>query len=252
VTRPKRFLTLNVGAAIVPRMVRIWDWIARQEADFIVLTETSRGPGTSWLVEQSRVSGFNVVQNDCSCNGRGVTIFCTASLGMEETGDRYCLGDHCRLVIRKLPGDPPVHLVAMYAHSRRRRDDVVSRKMRLLEEAERVLGVLQDQDCIFGGDFNVASPRTIRQHTGFLPFEARFLGMVEEMGFQDASAGCAEDDRYSWVGRTGKRYQYDFWYVSKSLKDQVERCGYIHETRSPLAISDHSAVVLDLLQIRQL
>jgi exodeoxyribonuclease-3 len=241
-----RLLTLNIGAASAERAVTIWNWLSLQDADVMVLTETSHGLGTRWLVEQSRASGLDVIQNDCGCGGRGVIVI--SRLPLEIVNDNsLSVSDQCRLTMGMVACRPSIQIVGMYAHSRNRGGETVDRKKELLKEVLQVLRELEgQQDCVFGGDFNVMGTWNTVRHGGFLPFETRFLADVERMGYLDASARYPEENRYSWVGRTGNRYQYDYWYVSASLSDRVQRCDYLHETRTSLRISDHSAVMLDI------
>ena len=60
-----------------------------------------------------------------------------------------------------------------------------------------------------------------------------------------ASSWHPQDAEYSWVGRTGDGYRYDHAFCSRSLRDLITACGYLHQPRQD-KLSDHSALTLCL------
>ncbi len=50
-------LTVNIGAAARQRAEVLLAWLAARPEDVFVLTETSNGPGTAYLLEQFRTAG---------------------------------------------------------------------------------------------------------------------------------------------------------------------------------------------------
>jgi hypothetical protein len=47
-------MTINIGAASPDRARMLLDWLARRPEDVFILTETSAGPGTTYLLDQFR------------------------------------------------------------------------------------------------------------------------------------------------------------------------------------------------------
>ena len=47
-------LTVNIGAASPERARPLLDWLARRPEEVLVITETSAGPGTSWMLDRLR------------------------------------------------------------------------------------------------------------------------------------------------------------------------------------------------------
>jgi len=82
--------------------------------------------------------------------------------------------------------------------------------------------------------------------SGLLPFEFGLLTGLEAQGFVDAHLRCAPGQQiYSWVGRTGEGYRYDYLHVGQALADRIDGCAYLHETREQ-RLTDHAAATLDL------
>jgi hypothetical protein len=55
-------LTVNIGAASQERARLLLNWLARRPEEVLVITETSAGPGTSWLLDRFRRAGFTVIK----------------------------------------------------------------------------------------------------------------------------------------------------------------------------------------------
>jgi exodeoxyribonuclease III len=83
-------------------------------------------------------------------------------------------------------------------------------------------------------------------HTGFLPFEFGLLESLEKRGLVDAYERVFPDvQAYSWIGRTGDGYRYDYLHVGPALTDLIDGCAYLQETRQR-RLSDHAATTLTL------
>jgi exodeoxyribonuclease-3 len=63
--------------------------------------------------------------------------------------------------------------------------------------------------------------------------------------FPFSGNGIARRCAYSWIGRTGDGYRYDYVHVGHGLAQQIEGCAYLHETRER-RLTDHAAVTLSL------
>ena len=91
-----------------------------------------------------------------------------------------------------------------------------------------------------------AGPGTSWMLPGFLPFEFGLLEGLRERGLADAYEHVAPGEQaYSWIGRTGDGYRYDYLHVGPGLADFIGACSYLHETRQ-LRLTDHAAMRLAL------
>jgi exodeoxyribonuclease-3 len=99
---------------------------------------------------------------------------------------------------------------------------------------------------VFGGDYNVIGRTHQPLHPGFLPFEFGLLERLEACGLVDAHERCSPGMQvYSWIGRTGDGYRYDYFHVGPALAGRIRACAYLHETREQ-RLTDHAAVSLTL------
>ena len=66
------------------------------------------------------------------------------------------------------------------------------------------------------------------------------------MGFVDVYRYFhPQKNEYSWVGRTGYGYRYDYCFVSTNYINRIVNCGFIHETRN-YKLTDHSAFMVEI------
>ncbi|MBX7267251.1 hypothetical protein KIF24_15330 [Micromonospora sp. Llam7] len=99
---------------------------------------------------------------------------------------------------------------------------------------------------VLGGDYNVIARHHRPLHPGFLPFEFGLLEALEAHGLVDAHERCSPGEQpYSWIGRTGDGYRYDYFHIGRELAGRITGCAYLHETRE-LRLTDHAAVTLTL------
>lgn len=64
-------LAVNIGAASRERAVAMLRWLASRAEDVFVLTETSAGAGTPYLLDRFRGSGYAVVHTPDGNGDRG-------------------------------------------------------------------------------------------------------------------------------------------------------------------------------------
>lgn len=77
-------------------------------------------------------------------------------------------------------------------------------------------------------------------------WEYNFYEHLLQSGYIDAFKMCHPNQQeYSWVGRTGNSYRYDYFFISQDLASNIKDCFFVHETRK-LKLTDHSAIVLEV------
>jgi exodeoxyribonuclease-3 len=137
----------------------------------------------------------------------------------------------------------------MYVPSRDRSADKTEKKQTFVGSLLAALDALPDElrdRLVLGGDYNVIARTHRPLHTGFLPFELGLLETLEAHGFVDAHERCSPGEQaYSWIGRTGDGYRYDYFHVGRGLAARINGCAYLHETREQ-RLTDHAAVTLHL------
>jgi len=242
-------LTVNIGAASRERAGSLLTWLAKRSEDVFLLTETSAGTGTDYLLGQFRTAGYAVVHTLDRNGGRGTALVSRVKLHaepFEHFADASLPG---RLAGAVLDTEPRLAVLSVYVPSRDRTLDKTERKQTfiasLLAGLEAMPADLRGR-LVIGGDYNVIARDHQPSHPGFLPFEFGLLEALERHGMVDAHQHCAPGvQAHSWIGRTGDGYRYDYFHVGGDLGGRITACAYLHETREQ-RLTDHAAVTLCL------
>jgi exodeoxyribonuclease III len=241
-------LTVNIGAAARDRAARLLEWLRTRPEDVIVLTETSAGPGTALLVDAYTRAGYQVIVPGTLDGERGVAILSrvpvtnkpTITAGVSLPGRTLATG---------LGTDPPVSVIGIYVPSRDRSAVKTARKERFLGCVLAALDTLPPQDrawTVLGGDYNVIARTHRPMHRGFFDFEFQFMEELNRYGFHDVfDRRYPGEQEYSWIGRTGDGYRYDYFHVGSAVAERITGCTYLHETREN-QLTDHAALTLCL------
>lgn len=243
-------VTVNIGAASRERAERMLGWLAGRDDDVILLTETSAGEGTSYLLEQFRRAGYVVVNTADVDGDRGAALISripiAAASGLDPFGE---VSIPARVAAAELCTTPRSWWVSVYVPSRDRSAHKTLRKemfITSLLKAVEQLPAGQRDHLVIGGDYNVIGRDHRPLHPGFLPFEFGLLDTLAAEGFVDVHARCVPGSQpYSWIGRTGDGYRYDYFHAGPSLAGAVTGCAYLHDTREQ-GLTDHAAVELRL------
>ncbi|WP_052422460.1 endonuclease/exonuclease/phosphatase family protein [Nonomuraea candida] len=242
-----RAVTINIGAAGPDRAELLLRWLAARDDDVILLTETSAGPGTAWMLERFRRAGYAVVKTpDDGDRGAALVSRIPVTAGEPDFGQ---VSIPARVATARLDTTPRTWWVSVYVPSRDRSESKKIRKeqfiVSLLKAVEQ-LDIAEREHLVVGGDYNVIAENHQPRHAGFLPFEFAFLETLHAFGLTDAHARCAPGvQAHSWIGRTGDGYCYDYLHTGAALTGRVRGCAYLHETREQ-KLTDHAAVELRL------
>lgn len=240
-------LTVNIGAASRERAEDMLRWLAGRPEDVFILTETSAGTGTAYLLDQFRQAGYSVVHTPDGSGDRGAALVSrTAITGTLEMAGVSLPG---RVAAAVLDTSPAVAVLGMYVPSRDRSAGKTEKKQAFVASLLAALDALPEglrDRLIVGGDYNVIARTHQPLHPGFLPFEFGLLEALEAHGLVDAHDHCSPGAQpYSWIGRTGDGYRYDYFHVGRALAEHITTCAYLHETREQ-RLTDHAAVALEL------
>jgi exodeoxyribonuclease-3 len=241
-------LTVNIGAASRERAEVILRWLAGRTEEVFVLTETSAGSGTAYLLDRFRDTGYAVVHTPDASGDRGTALVSQVPIAEPLTafGDVSIPG---RLAAAVLDTTPAVAVLGVYVPSRDRSADRTEKKQMFVASLLSALDELPDElrgRLVIGGDYNVIARTHQPLHPGFLPFEFGLLEALERHGLVDAHEQCLPGGQvYSWIGRTGDGYRYDYFHVGRELAERIDGCAYLHETREQ-RLTDHAAVTLRL------
>jgi exodeoxyribonuclease-3 len=238
-----RGVTLNIGAAASARAAFILEWLRRRDDDLIVLTETSPGPGTELLSLGLAKRGYEIIATPAS-NDRGVLI--ASRLPVRR---RLCAELAVTLPWRAagivLDTSPSLAVVGVYVPSRDRTPTKIARKEGFIRSFLNALETLPSrlrENLLIAGDYNVISRRHNPPRRGYFSFEYAMHESLERLGFAAGhELGHRGPHPYSWVGRTGDGYLYDYVHLGGALHSRLGFCEYVHDTRQR-RLSDHAAV----------
>jgi len=242
-------LTVNIGAAAPDRARALLNWLAGRPEDVFILTETSSGPGTAYLLDQYRRAGYAVIKTPDADGERGSALVSRVPIRRDLTPGVAGVSIPCRVSAAVLDSEPQIAMLGVYVPSRDRSEEKTERKRQFIStliEACDNLPVGLAGHLVVGGDFNVIARSHRPLHQGFLPFEFGLLESLRQRGLADAFEAVSPDvQAYSWIGRTGDGYRYDYLHVGPALAGLIDACNYLHETRQR-KLSDHAAMTLTL------
>ena len=239
-------LTLNIGAAARPRAEALLRWLAAQDVDVVVLTETSGGPGTAYLLDRYRQAGWHTTHASNLNGDRGTAILSRlpATLRPEVTAGITPTG---RAVAITVDTTPAVTVLGIYVPSSDREQSKIGRKrgfLRTLLAALDQLDEVDRQHLILAGDYNVVSRTHQPPYQGFLPFEYDLLDDLAARGLTDAHEHLRPGvGVHSWYGRGGNAYRFDYIHTGQAITATVRCCDYLQEPRTG-KLTDHAAVRL--------
>jgi exodeoxyribonuclease III len=242
-------MTINIGAASPERARLLLDWLAKRPEDVFILTETSAGPGTAYLLDQFRRAGYAIIKTPDGGGERGSALISRVQIRRDLTPEIAGVSIPCRVSAGVLDTEPEIAVLGMYVPSRDRSGEKTERKRRfissLIEACDRLPAGLA-RHLVIGGDYNVIARTHRPLHPGFLPFEFGLIEGLQARGLADAfEAISPEVQAYSWIGRTGDGYRYDYLHVGPALYGLIGACDYLQETRRR-RLSDHAAHTLSL------
>jgi exodeoxyribonuclease-3 len=144
-----------------------------------------------------------------------------------------------------LDTSPPLAVVGVYVPSRDRSPAKIARKEGFIKSFLKALETLPSallENLLIAGDYNVISRRHDPPRRGYFSFEYAMHEGLERLGFaaghELANTG---GHPYSWVGRTGDGYLYDYVHLGGGLHSRLDACKYVQDTREH-RLSDHAAI----------
>ena len=237
-------LTFNIGNPSPERAQRQLSWLAGREEHVLVLTETKASAGCQLLADAFTTAGYAVCHPGPGPGEYGTMIVSRVAATPDGFGDRVgYLPSRAAAVVLPAPGGP-LRVIGLYVPSRDASADKTERKRKWLAACDAALGaVTGEMPAIVLGDLNVLEPGHQPRYSFFAPFEYDFYqALAGAHGLADAFRHLhPQDAEYSWVGRTGDGYRYDHAFCSRSLRDLITACGYLHQPRQD-KLSDHSAL----------
>ncbi len=238
-------LCWNIGNPSIERAQSQATWLYSLNHDIYVLTETKNSKGCKYLYDYFKERNFYIEYTIPQGNEYGVMILSKVQIAESLLSKRF---DYLSSRVKSVHFDwmgEQYELIGTYVPSNDRKPEKYQRKKEFIEELDKNLSEYTD-NRIFCGDLNTVHKTHIPKYTMFREWEYEFLDNLERNNYCDAFSILFNDKQeYSWIGRNGNGYRYDYFFISKNLKDKVKNCVYFH---APVQkeLSDHSAVILDI------
>lgn len=256
-TNQLRILTLNIGNPSKERALRQVDWLDSRDEDIFVLTETKNSEGCAeieeyFMPQQLTIFNFNSSNQEyyvhfpkSQTNDLGVMIVSKFPIvNVREHFERESIY-YSRIVDVDIKIEEElVRVIGLYVPSRDISERKVTRKKEFIEKVEEILKAEKLSKCIVLGDFNILDRNHVPHYSNFYEWEYEFYDTLINLGLIDSFRYFhPKEEEYSWVGRTGNGYRYDYLFVTEDLLKVAEDCRFVHETRMN-GMTDHSGVVL--------
>ncbi len=251
-----RIVTLNANGIRSAARKGFYEWMQREDADFVCLQET-KAQEHQLPLEAAAVSHYTGVFLDAQRKGySGVAIYAKRppdrvrrGLGWSEFDDegRYLQFDYGSLSIASL------YVVSGSMGPARQ---VV--KEQFLDQLFGELARLRadGRSYIICGDFNVAhtdidvyNPKRCSHISGFFPHERAWMDrVIGELGWVDAFRAVNRDSgQFTWWSNfrgdfsSNRGWRIDYQLITPDLRDSVQRAAVYREQR----FSDHAPVTID-------
>lgn len=254
-----KLLSLNIGNPSLIRASRQCEWLSMRDEDVFVLTETKNSQGCKYI-EDYFMNQFNTLFNHNSRIEYDVSFprSVTGDLGVmiiskhriAET--RHLFENDSIYYSRQIESsiqykDILLKIMGLYVPSRDRSEKKIQRKKKFIDRILNSINSPQNNTSIIVGDLNILDLNHVPHYSTFFKWEYDFYDDLIKSGYLDAYRYCNPSlNDYSWVGRSGDGYRYDYCFVSNSLIRNVISCSFEHETRK-LKLTDHSAITIELV-----
>jgi exonuclease III len=231
-----RILTLNICHGGGSRVPAICTSIARHNADILVLTEFREGRSGRAVRERLAAEGWiHQTTIDPPPKTNGVVIASRIPFGMttrlSTSGLEQWRAIECQF--------DRFDLLGVYV-------PLGSSKPTFWNALNTVARHNRDRNYLILGDFNTGRHLIDEAGTTFL-CEKSFREL-EELGFIDAWRSLHPEAReYSWFSRAANGFRLDHCFLAPSLVTRFISARYSHTEREQ-RVSDHSALIVDLLQ----
>jgi len=247
-------LALNIGNPSLERAEKQCRWLSRRTEDVFVLSETKNSEGCSYIKDffshgtcdlLAGSDGPDYSINYPVSNGKELGVMIISKLPIKRnisplsSSDAF-FGRYAESIIGF--GLEDMTLLGLYVPSRDRSGPKIERKKAFIQFVESQIKSFNGTNSIIMGDFNILDRNHFPHYNTFFDWEYGYYDFLIANGFVDVFRHChPSSNEYSWVGRTGDGYRYDYAFISKDLQKRVSSCQFIHETRKN-GLTDHSAV----------
>ncbi|STX52609.1 exodeoxyribonuclease III [Legionella busanensis] len=251
-----RVITFNANGIRAAARKGFYEWLARQEADFICIQET-KAQIHQLLDATYYPCGYHCDYYDAQKRGySGVAIYARHKPHAVIKGLGF---DFCDQEGRYIQFDyPNLSVISLYLPSGTSGVERQEVKFKFLKNFREHLITLKQQgkELILCGDYNIAHKeidlknwRSNQKNSGFLPEERAWMDeLFSVLGFVDAFRLInQEQEQYTWWSHRGRAWEknvgwrIDYQVITPGLIDSVHQVAIHREDRW----SDHAPLIID-------
>lgn len=252
-----KIVTLNIGNPSIERAKKQVEWIKSRDEDIYFLTETKNSDGCRYIEDSFSDPQINMLSNQYDMNvsfPKSITgdygVMCLSKGQIISSSSPFELDDQyfCRFLENdiKIKGQT-LHTICLYVPSRDQSYEKIIRKKVFLEKSLERIKKLNNSCNIICGDLNILDRAHVPHYSVFKEWEYKFYDELINLGYIDVyKYSNPYKTDYSWVGRTGDGYRYDYCFVNESLSNRIKECSFVHETRND-KLTDHSGLRVEFL-----
>ncbi|MBR8842413.1 endonuclease/exonuclease/phosphatase family protein [Pseudoalteromonas sp. JC3] len=213
-----KFICVNISNPSYERAKLIWEELKVGDFDVVCLTETKSSKGCEYIIDESANDGYKFFGEKPKGKDYGSFILVREKKGFEALDCSFNMGympERVSVVNLECNGRR-VYVVNVYIPSRDRSEGKIKRKKLFLSSLKEGFLNFPTSGTVFCGDFNLVSRGHFPKYYIFKDWEYDFFDYLSSIGFVDSYNGC-ENMPYSWIGRTGNGYRYDYAYVGSEV-----------------------------------
>ncbi len=240
-----KILNLNIGNPSVERARKQLNWILNKENyDIIILTEVKRSLGCALIESELRSVGYTVY-TDIEIKEYGVLFATKHKCNIMEMRDIDINLSNRMIVANIRIKNEIINIIGIYVPSNDKRKN--ERKKIFLESVISFLSQFNSSDkIILCGDFNTVMRNHMPKYSMFRSWEYLFFDEIDKLGLIDSYESLYKNKQvYSWFGKNGNAYKYDYIFISNNLNKNLKDAIYLRDTIEN-KLSDHSASMIKL------
>lgn len=227
-----KIFCLNIGNPSIERAKKQMEWLENNEYDTLILTEYKKSSGGIFIKETLLKSNYLVFENLKTKNEYGVLIATKNKDFVEKRLEIDFLPERLVFIKNKV-----LSIMGVYVPANDKNKEI--RKKTFIENL--LLSIKKYKPSIICGDFNTIFRTHIPKYKQFKEWEYEFMDNLKKLGYEDKS----RENDYSWFGRNGNNYKYDYFFVLKIRKINYNVL-YSKETIK-LKLTDHAILKVNIL-----
>ena len=251
-----KIITLNVNGIRSAAKKGLFDWLVKQQADFVCLQEVRANLNLLSESNYQLPGYYSYFEPAIRPGYSGVAIYCRHIPTHVEKKLGYPLADEEGRYIHVEWNHLTV--ASLYFPSGTSGEGRQTLKYAFLDEFEKVMDNFrkQNRSYVICGDWNIAHRaidlknwKSNQDHSGFLPEERAWMDKIlENKGWVDAFRVLnQEPNQYTWWSNRGQAWQknvgwrIDYQIVSPDLKSKIKSVEIYKEER----FSDHAPLIIE-------